>query len=262
MRPGVVVFVAASAAGLGIGAGWLARGNAPVAVHVVQAPPHTAPKPSERPAPSASFPEYPKPALVAPVEERTPTTVAKAGSPLSGELPPLPKGSVSPLSGPLPGPLPGAGPVVPDVSPASSAADLNADEALVRRTALQMGAEILSADDAKDSSGKVGRNLVAELPSAAREPLRAALRRALGDRAILSDGGIVPGNGPDAKKADDALAALKKRRALARVDYLPGAPVLRDLDEAILKQERSAAETRQRGARTRLIVFLHPVLGG
>ncbi len=237
--------VSALAAALGFGAGWAWRGTPRETTRLVYRD-RPVPAPITKAAPR--FPDYPKPPLETPVPEKS--LGSRAPTILVGDLPRLPGMS---------GPFVPQGPLAPDVPTKLPADELNADEALARRTILSIGADVVSATDAKDASGKVGRALVAEADHESLERLRAALRKALGNRAVLSDGGAVGGS-PDTRKAEDALAALKKQRDRARIDFLPESPTLRDLEEATLKAERALADLRKTSARQRLNILLRPTL--
>lgn len=238
---------AAVTAVVGIGVGWLLRGRPEEKIRVVtlpSAPPKAAP-PAPSPPAERPFPEHPKPPLEAPqpVVESTPPP------PLIGALPKLP--------GAIGG---GVGPLSPLMPPKLPTADLNADEALARRIVLQAGGQIVSASDAKDSTGKVGRMLVAETDREGREALRMALRSALGDRVLLSEGGSVAGTSPEVEKEEKELEAARKKRDQARRDFLPEAPALRQIEEDYRNQERAMTDLRKSTARPRLNILLRPVL--
>lgn len=223
------------------------------------APVATKPKAASAP----SFPTMPKPPVQSPtpVVEGSPTTVASNNpipAPLVGDLPRLPAAGPGGFGGPI-GPMI---PTVPTVPTALPTADLNADEALARRLVLAAGGDIVSSSDAKDASGKIGRALVAEASGGVRAKIEGALRRSLGDRVILSDGGSVGGSSSETRKAEDALAALRKQRDQARIDFLPNAPTLLDIEEAYRKQERALADLRKAASHQRLNVLIRPALGG
>ena len=197
-----------------------------------------------------TFPDTPKP----PVEKPVPTVVAPMVSanapiptPLVGELPKLPAvdGPIAPITPAAPLPT----------------ADLNADEALARRLVLAAGGDVVSGSDAKDASGKVGRALVAEASMGGRVRIEGALRKALGDRVILSDGGVAGGSTAEIRKAEDGLLALRKQRDQARLDFLPNAPALQDLEDAFRRQERALAVMKRATSRQRLNILIRPVLG-
>lgn len=239
--------VAALTTVVGCGVGWLLRGQPHETIRVVTLPPKVAPLKS--PAPPPKFPDLPKPPLETPqpvADETTPSPSA-----LIGDIPRLPNAS---------GPTGMIVPMTPDVPTKLPVADLNADEALARRTILGIGADIVSSSDAKDATGKIGRTLVAETASADREKLRSALRQALGDRIIISDGGSVGGTSPEIQKAEAALETARKKRDQARIDFLPQAPTLRQIEDDVLAQERAVAEMRKSVARLRLNVLIRPIL--
>ena len=196
-----------------------------------------------------SFPDYPKPSL------ETPRAVAERPTP-SVAVPP----SIGGLSG-LPPATGEIGPLAPLPTKAPPVADLNADEALARRVALGLGAEIVSSSDARDAGGMVGRTLVTEIAPKDVERLRSSLRAALGSRATLSDGGTVEGAGTEVRKAEDDLATLKKQLSRAQDDFLPNSPFLRNVEDAYRVGERNLAETRRVHARQRLVVLLRPIPG-
>jgi hypothetical protein len=205
----------------------------------------------------STLPTYPKPSLEPPVATSEPSVPAFGTSPepLVGNFPALPSAGTG-------GPRGSIGPLDPNVPTKLPTADLNADEALARRTVLQSGGEIVASSDAKDSTGKVGRTLVAEVASASATELRSALRKALGDRVVLSDAGTVPSSSPTLRKAEEALAAAKKQVEQARIDFLPQAPALRQMEEDYLAQERAVAQQRRASGHLRLNILLRPTLGG
>ena len=249
--------IAAIAAVLGAAAGWLLRGQPVERIRVVTLRPKAAPLAPRLPQTQLSvpvFPDLPKPPLETPVpslESTEPTP-----SPLVGTFPALPAagGPIGSGGGPT-------GPLMPEVGEKPPLADLKADEALARRVVLQSGGDVVSSDDAKDAMGKVGRMLVVETDFEGRAGLRSALRRALGDHAVLSDGGSSPGTSPAIQKAEEALELLRKGRDKARVDFLPEAPILQQMEEDYLAKEREVAAMRKKAARLRLTILLRPVLG-
>lgn len=240
------IAVTALAAALGFGAGWAMHGGPHEVVRTVYRD-LPAPKPTLVAKVQPLFPDYPKPPLDPPVATPDSSSSVRP-EPLAGNVPQLPS-----LEGPI-------SPLVPNAPAKLPTEDLNADEALVRRIVGGMGGEVVSSADAKDATGKVGRALVAEIGPGGLERLRTALRQALGDRAVLSDGGAVGGSSAETRKAEDALAELKRKRDRARIDFLPQAPTLRDLEEATLKGERALAELRRTASRRRLDVLLRPTL--
>ncbi len=243
MRTWIIVALTAF---IGIGIGWLMHDSSAEDAKFARLA--FAPKGKLAPVTTEpKFPEMPKP----PVETPTPIPdeVTAQPSPLVGSFPNLP----APSGGPI-------GPYAPNVPAQLPTADLNADEALARRTILESGGDVVASSDAKDSSGKIGKSLVAEVAGSGLDSLRAALRKALGNRAVLSDGGTVAAAGAVPKAAEEALAAAKKKRDQARIDFLPEAPALRQIEEDYLTQERSVAEMRKVGARARLNVLIRPVL--
>ena len=239
--------VAAITAVLGVAAGWLLRGEPTEAVRVVTLPPKEAPPPKKAPEPE--FPDYPKPTVEPPkpiVEE-----IATAPPPLVGSFPTLP----------ATGPGGPAGPLEPNRPDKAPAAGRTADEALARRVVLQAGGEIVSSADAKDAMGKVGRTLVAETDAKNRDKLQDALRKALGDRAILSEAGSATNTTPAIRKAEEALETKRKERDKARIDFLPTAPILRGIEDDYAAQERVLADLKKTGARIRLTILIRPTLG-
>ena len=244
------IAVTAFAAALGFGAGWVAHGGPHEVVRTVYKRAAPSPKPILV-AKAELLPEYPKPPLDPPVA----TPMVSSASPSNGQPEPL-SGNLPQL----PSPEGAIGPMVPDAPAKLPAEDLNADEALARRIVDGLGGEVVSSADAKDATGKVGRALVAETGAGGLERLRAALRKALGDRAVLNDGGAGGGSSPETRKAEDALAELKRKRDRARIDFLPQSPTLRDLEEATLKGERALAELRRTASRQRLNILLRPTL--
>ncbi len=244
------LIVAVLTAVLGVGVGWLLRGQPTETLRVVTLPPKTTPVVEKKPEPE--FPDYPKPPVEPPkpiVEENATTTPAPP--PLVGNFQSLPETIPNGLSGPLE-------PALPDKVPA---ADLNADEALARRTILQAGGEIVSSADAKDTMGKVGKTLVAEISAGDSDKLKGALRKALGDRIILSDAGTSNASNPATKKAEEALEAKRKERDKARIDFLPEAPILRQIEEEYRAQERALADLKKSGAKQRITILIRPTLG-
>ncbi len=251
MRNWTLVAVVA-ALGLGGAFGWVLHGGPKEVVKIVERPVRVATMPRARPQ---RFPDYPKPAFELPPPESSDGAggTGAIGTPMPsvivGDLPNLPTTSAGD---------PGIA-LTPDV-PVSPVADLNADEALTRRIVLQGGGEIVSSADAKDATGKIGRTLVAETLPAARDAIRAALRKALGDRAILSDGGSVDATGPELQKAEADLAAARKQRDKARLDFLPEAPALKGIEEEYARLEKVASDLRKASTRLRLNILLRPVL--
>jgi hypothetical protein len=241
MRTWIVVALTAF---IGIGIGWLMHDSSSENARFAQLSPQ--PKRVQIPIDSGpTFPELPKPPLETPI----PITDEVVGQPA-----PL-MGNISSLPSPAGGPI---GPYAPNVPDQLPTADLNADEALARRIILENGGDVVASSDAKDSSGKIGKSLVAEVKGLGVDGLRAALRKTLGDRAVLSDGGTVPGTVPTA--AEDALAVAKRKRDQARIDFLPEAPALRQIEEDYLAQERAVAQIRKASGRARLNVLIRPVL--
>jgi hypothetical protein len=58
------------------------------------------------------------------------------------------------------------------------------------------------------------------------------------------------------------LAVAKKKVEQARIDFLPQAPILRQMEEDYLAQERAIAEQRKASSRLRLNILIRPTLGG
>ena len=203
-----------------------------------------------------SFPEKPKPPLVAPISVRTP------GEPppnaLVGTLPRMPNGPLPPAMGGTIGPL---NPGVPLPTEEPTNASLSADEATIRRLVIAGGGRIVSSADAKDVAGKVGRNIVVEASAATTSDIASALRRALEDRVVLSKGGLVETSTPEIRKAEDVLSSLREKRDKARVDFLPQAPILLDLEESTRAAERALARLKRAASRQRLNVLLRPAAG-
>ena len=230
----------------------MARGKPHETLSIVGVPVKAAPVLVAKSEPP--FPERPKPPLETPKPVFDSVASTAAAAPLVGELPHLPSATVE--SGPIE-------PLVP-VAPTTHlpVADLNADEALARRVVLGVGGEVVSSADARDSTGKVGRSLVVETTPHGLARLQTALRKALGDRAVMSEAGSVGGSSPEIRKAEDALAVQKKQLDRARVDFLPKAPILQDLEDTYRTAERNLADARRATARQRLNVLLRPVLEG
>ena len=251
IRPMRTALVACVALSIGLAVGWSMREPPRTITKLVYRDPPPPVKPvavAQRP----SFPATPKPPVEKPTPVDAPPEVAQSvpvPAPLVGDLPRLPA-----ASGPI-------GPMVPPTPAGSPSADLNADEALARRLVLARGGDIVSASDAKDASGKIGRALVAEMPSGGRSRVEGALRHALGDRIILSDGGSTGGSTAETRKAEDALLALRKQRDQARLDFLPNAPALLDIEDAYRRQERALSGLRKATNRQRLNILIRPMLG-
>lgn len=202
-----------------------------------------------------SFPEHPKPPLETPVP--IPDLSTRAVPSLGGDLPNLP------VAGPEgSGPIGTGTPMTPDLpNGPPPAADLNADEARAKRIVLESGADVISVSDARDDAGTIGRSIVAETAPSDRDPLRKALRKALGARAVISDAGAGPSDDdPGLKKMEDELALARKRRDKDRIDFLPQSPILQDEEEAVLKMERALALRRKESSRVRLNILLRPTL--
>ena len=196
-----------------------------------------------------TFPERPKPDLDSP--EPSSDRVATVPTSIHGDLPNLP-------------------PAMTDLGPAAPlpptktlpTADLNADEARVRRIVLGAGGEVVSSGDATDSGGKVGRSLVAEMLPGGSKRIGVALRQALGNRVVLSEGGSIGGSSTEVRKAEDALTALKKDLEKAQHDFMPGSPFLRNTEDAYREGEKNLAEVRRTYARQRLNILLRSDSGG
>lgn len=207
------------------------------------------PKPQ---AVASRFPERPKPPLDLPVpfggDQASPPT---SPSPLVGNLPSLP--STSPD-------VAATGPLAPNVAAKLPIADLNADEALAKRLVIGAGGDIVSVSDAKDGSGKVGRSLVAETGPERVKALEGSLRASLHDRVVISDAGTVGGSTPELEKAEEGLATAEKARDRARVDFLPQAPILRQIEDDYARMQQSVAAIRKRIARRRINVMIRPGL--
>lgn len=174
---------------------------------------------------------------------------------IPGDLPHLP---ATPLSGGI-GPVAVASPLSPDLPATLPTADLNADEAAVRRLVLKSGGQVQSAQVAKDASGIVGRSLLVEIPATASRGLRSALAAKLHDRVLITEAGQGSSD-PNLKKAEEELAAAKKERDQARIDFLPQAPALRQIEERYAALEKSVQERRNLLGRTRLNILLRPTL--
>ena len=250
MRTAIAVTL--TAALLGFGAGWLAHSEPIPVVRYIERPAEVDQVThSKRP-----FPEKPKPPLEAPVASVA-TPIAQPEG-ISGALPAVPPMALPPISG---GPI---GPLSPELTPATPdlpVADLAADEARVRRVVLALGGRVVSSADAKDTLGKVGRNIAVESDPVAMEKIASALQTALKNRIVLSKGGLVENSSPEIRKAEDALATLRGKRDKARIDFLPQAPILIDLEETTRIAERDLARRKRASSRQRLNILIRPAAG-
>lgn len=248
----VGIAAATLAIGLLVGRQWRTlKQPAPV---ILAKPPVRAvtPPPSLQSQPKVAKLDTPKPPVLAPdvqpdLDPSTPLAVP-------GNLPHLPP---APLSGGI-GPVSASVPLSPDL-PTLPVADLKADEAAIRRLVIQYGGQVQTAQEAKDTSGTVGRSLVVDVPATVTKDLRSALTAKLHDRVIITETGLSSSD-PTLKKAEDELAAAKKERDQARIDFLPQAPALRQIEERYAALEKSVIERRGLLGRTRLNILLRPAL--
>ena len=254
MRTAIAVTLVAVA--LGFGAGWFARGTPEPVVRYDERPALRQPLVAKVETP---FPDKPKPPLIPPTPVPTPIDTVTKGDPnvpappsMIGRLPSAALEELPPAFGEAIVPL------TPTPPQETLPADLAADEARARRIVLQNGGTVVSGADARDGAGKVGRTLVVETRATGRDRVRKALRAAFGGRIVLSDAGASPGSSPEIRKAEDELTTLRKQRDQARIDFLPNAPTLIDLEESTLKAERQLADLRRAAGRQRLNLMLRP----
>ena len=166
-------------------------------------------------------------------------------------LPPIPGGPIAPLN-----------PALPSTTSELPVADLAADEAQVRRIVIASGGRVVSSADAEDTLGRVGRNVAFESSREGIDRIATALQSAMRNRIVVSKGGLIENSTPDIRKAEDELAALQEKRDKARIDFLPEAPILVDLERSTREAERNLAKRKRVASRQRMNVLIRATAGG